>query len=262
MKVSVCLWFAFLLLQSSASSQPVSAKSEKDPFAKARKDVERISVKLDGKKLALNPQPLYAFDDSTRSWKDASSWVWGKPGRPAALMGMSSLRGAVRYNEYASFSTKKLEVDTGFGVKWTPKPAWKPKPIPGAPKPAESARARLSQMRRLARQFEAKQFEPGDDKGYYLRLLPSPIYRYSESKESLDGAFFAFVREQDFETVLCIDAEKQKDGTSRWVYDCKQQSGNSQKVFRKKEEVWSCKQKKRGPESPYFIFVRRLNSGN
>ena len=117
-------------------------------------------------------------------------------------------------------------------------------------------------MRRLARQFEAKQFEPNDEVGYYLRLLPTPIYRYSESDESLDGAFFAFVREQDCETVLCIDAEKREDGTSRWVFDCKQQSGNSQKVFRKKQIVWSCKQESRPPDSTYFIFVRRLNLAN
>lgn len=257
---SLCLsWLALSFVQMSALAQETPEEGDKvDRYIEARKDAERITVVMKGKEQPLNPKPLYTFDDNTRSWTDASSWIWGAKGRPVALMGMSTSRGSTRFNEYASFAKHKLNVDTGYGAKWTPKPGWDPKPIPGAPKPAKSSRGRLTQMRQLARQFKARQFEPGDSVGYQLRLLPTPIHRYGESEDSLDGAFFAFVREQDMETVLAIDAEKQKDGTARWVFDCKPQSGNDQKVYRKKEIVWTTKREWQGPDFPYFIFVRRV----
>lgn len=258
MKVTVQIFLLALAIgQLPVHAQQAQKEAEKeDRYAEARKDAERVTVLMNGKEQKLNPKPLYTFDDNTRSWTDASSWVWGAKGRPVALMGMSTSRGFTRFNEYASFSKYRLNVDTGYGAKWTPPPGWDPKPIPGAPKPAKTPRGRLLQMRHLAKQFTAKQFESSD--GYHLRLLPTPIHRYGESEESLDGAFFAFVREQDMETVLAIDAEKQKDGTSRWVFDCKPQSGNDQEVYRKKEVVWSTKRASQGPAFPYFIFIRRV----
>ena len=73
-------------------------------------------------------------------------------------------------------------------------------PIPDAPAPAKSSVFRLTQMRRLARNFQASCM----DKNVFqpLRALAQPIYRFEGKGVEDDGAIFAFVMGTDPELLL------------------------------------------------------------
>jgi hypothetical protein len=207
--LAVCLCFnkAVSAQVVDNTTRPATDKAD-DPFVESRRAAANITVQLNGQELELQPGPLYTYDEVIDRWRKGTSWVWGAEGRPPLLLNTMTLDD-VRYYEFMSLTPSKLSVDTGYGAQWLPKPSWNPKPIQDAPEPAQTRRARLIQMRNLARQFTAEQTQGPVQPVQRLRLLPQPIYRYAkESDESLDGAIFGFLREGDLETILVIEAVK------------------------------------------------------
>ena len=86
------------------------------------------------------------------------------------------------------------------------------KPIPKAPAPAATPQLRLRQLREAARRFASH--EEVKNERCALRLLPTPIDRYTPSKtERSDGAIFLFTFGTNPEVVLLIES----DG-KRWSY--------------------------------------------
>jgi hypothetical protein len=78
--------------------------------------------------------------------------------------------------------------------------------LTGAPRPAQSAAQRLSQMRAMARDFSGSTTDH-TERRLELRLLPQPLYRYESSDpDVLDGALFAFVTSTDPEALLVVEA--------------------------------------------------------
>ena len=78
--------------------------------------------------------------------------------------------------------------------------------------PADSAAARLRQMRALAQEFTGRQTNrEGVDRD--MRLLAQPIYRYENTKGDLiDGGLFVFVLGTDPEVFLLIEARRPPSG--------------------------------------------------
>ncbi|MCA9261757.1 MAG: hypothetical protein KDA61_21215 [Planctomycetales bacterium] len=230
--VAMALWPTCTLSEAGAAD-------EEDAFAFERSDVGKFEVLLDGKPLELQPGPLYTYDEVIAKWHNGTSWVWGAKGRPPVFLN-TMLLGSTRYYEFISLSKKGPAVDTPYGVQWRPADGWDPKVIEGAPPTAPNRRARLVQMRNLARRFTIEQTQSSVQR---LRLLPQPIYRYaSESDESLDGAIFAYLREGDLETILVVDAAKSaptdsNDG-AKWVFDCMPVSIDYQVARIDDEVVW------------------------
>ena len=114
----------------------------------------------------------------------------------------------------------------GLVPDWsTREPGIKPTKIPDALPPARTASLRLTQMRHLARRFEAT-IPPdiGDGQGS-LRILAQPIFRYrSESHGILDGAIFAFVMGTDPELIVLIEAVESDDG-HQWRFAAERNAG-------------------------------------
>jgi hypothetical protein len=80
------------------------------------------------------------------------------------------------------------------------------KPIPKAPAPAETPQLRLRQHREAARRFGAH--EEVKDVRCELRILPTPVDRYSPSKvDRADGAIFFFTFGTNPEVVLLIESD-------------------------------------------------------
>ena len=80
------------------------------------------------------------------------------------------------------------------------------KPIPNAPAPDATPQRRLRQLREIARRFASH--EEVKDEKCELRLLPTPVDRYSPSKaDRADGAIFFFTFGTNPEVVLLIESD-------------------------------------------------------
>jgi hypothetical protein len=108
-------------------------------------------------------------------------------------------------------------------------------PIPEAPAAAANGRARLTQMKQLARRFTA--YQQLGQENYVLRMLPQPIDRYEPAAEAgADGGAFAFTYGVNPEVVLLIET----DGKA-WQFACLRLSVARLFVDLDDERAWDAK---------------------
>ena len=160
-------------------------------------------------KFERHREPLLKYTNPVRGEVYGNVFVWTHQGRPVVI-------GAVF--DYRSEGTLYAELHTlsrpGVVGRRDGKEFWKPaaagvafKPVPGAPAPAATEKARVLQMRELSRGFSVERDHP-EHKKEALRLLAQPLFRYASPKtDTPDGAIFAFVdATTDPETYLLLEA--------------------------------------------------------
>jgi hypothetical protein len=158
--------------------------------------------------------------------------------------------------EIHSLSTGLPVMSHNGKVIWEPERAGvELKSISDAPKPGETAVARLAQMRKLAAQYSVVA-DYGNKKKEDMRLLPAPVYRYASEKQGVtDGALFAFVRGTDPEAFLMIEARKGRDGVE-WLYAFARYNPCGLQATRADREVWKVDQLpvkvNTDPKQPYY----------
>ncbi|HTU17186.1 MAG TPA: hypothetical protein VMG10_03930 [Gemmataceae bacterium] len=154
-----------------------------------------------------------------RRQNDATVWRLGTEGRPTALVAIEiyKIPGAPRLMSYEFVSLSKAKF--ALTHKMAKIRRWEPtasgltlKELPGAPKPAATAPARLVQMRRQARRFTATEHFRKED--IECRLLPQPIDRYQSAADKIvDGAIFVYVNSTNPELSVVFET----DG-NHWLY--------------------------------------------
>ena len=171
-------------------------------------------------------------------------WVRKAPtaGRPEAVASIYKFYSPLthRANEFHSLSVGRLTAERDGALVWVPsRPGLELKPIKGAAAPADSAAARLRQMRALAQEFTGRQTtREGIDRD--MRLLAQPIYRYENTKGDLvDGGLFVFVQGTDPELFLPIEARRTREGTTEWQYGATRMHGIHMRLYHRGREVWS-----------------------
>jgi hypothetical protein len=168
------------------------------------------------------PQALLRYSDPTRDLMDAKVsglvdaglWRLGKEGRPTALVVLEIYRSAdgkgTLAHEFLSLSKKKFSLaHERHAVQWDAAGTeLKFARFEKATSPAQTAAARLTQMRALARRFTAKE-TLGDDV-IECRLLSSPLDRYAAPADGiLDGAIFAYANGTNPEVGILLEADKE-----------------------------------------------------
>lgn len=222
-------------------------KQEGIPLKAGERMVRAIKVYAvnDGSRTRLKLQkgPLLLHLDTPMAYSDGTMWVWGGQGRPNALLTLSIVGKTTWIHEFTSLSTNGVEADTGRGPKWSPKkPGWNPQLFPSAPVPAKTDRARLRQMKELARRFTAfeyytEYYHPGQR--YQLRLMPQPVYRYGKSDGGrLDGAFFVIAKGTNPEILLVIELQAPGETAAAWQYNCSRVTVAGLSVMLDGQEVW------------------------
>jgi hypothetical protein len=216
-----------------------------------RKEVAEYSLAVESapkKALELKTEPVFEWTNPIRSApQQGAIFLWLRSGRPAAVGCMFSqkdpiLPGRRVMHELHALDTEKLLVSRPAGAlnEWKPQAGLKRNELPGATAPADTAAARLAQMRRLAHEFTGHQTD-GEDKRDDLRLLSAPLYRYPAAEDGvIDGTLFALVSTEgtDPEVWLLIEARKEA-GKLRWEYACCRFSNRNLYVRHKDKEVWS-----------------------
>jgi hypothetical protein len=155
-------------------------------------------------------EPIFRYSDPTLGWVAGAVWKLGDEGRPRALLA-TELRRAVRGKpsisyEYTSLTTTPFSLRSD-DMDWSPTGTqFAFKPIPKAQSPAATPQQRSRQLREMARRFASH--EGLDKEKYELRLLATPIDRYTPSKaDRADGAIFLFALGTNPEVILLIESD-------------------------------------------------------
>jgi hypothetical protein len=235
----------------SAGDEPTTKPTQADAVSEARREILEtkarsivIASPAPGFPAALEPRPLFRYDDQTRGYVDGFVWKLGAKGRPLAIvtneLHPDYLGGGKRMVfDYLSLTDQPFNARSAE-VAWSPRTsAVEFQPIPDAPVPADTPAARLPQIKALARRFDATQEvaeQPGEKNLVRLRLLPKEIDRYAPTDHARsDGAVFLLVNGRNPGLVLLIET----DGEA-WSFGVGRQSMPSTfRVQLSGAEVWT-----------------------
>jgi hypothetical protein len=187
--------------------------------------------------LKMQQEPVLRWPNPTREVPEGATFVWTLDGRPEAI-GCVWKHGVLSH-AFHSLSSSKLVAEHDGRTIWHPEKAGiEFRNFAKAPRPADSAVKRLSQMKELARRFTCR-LASDERTGEQLRLLPQPLYRYKiERKDLVDGALFAFVQGTDPEVILVLEAARQ-DAESEWQYVLTRRSMLALEGELDGERIWS-----------------------
>ncbi|MGH7137597.1 MAG: hypothetical protein ACREHD_17765 [Pirellulales bacterium] len=173
--------------------------------------------------LKFSDHPLLRYHDQSREAGDglkgvvdATLWRLGTSGRPKAILTLeiylADQGNPVLTYEFVSLTPQKFDMKRP-GVYWMPHSTdLSMTELNEAPAPADTPKARLAQMRELARRFTAD--EQLAKEKINLRLLPQPIDRYSDANAGiLDATVFVFANGTNPEMGLLLECSDK-----RWSY--------------------------------------------
>ncbi len=229
----------------AAAQSPAQVGDRKESLAFLTNVAGKFDVRLDDKRRATREEePAMRWTNTIGHTTDAALFFWMYKGRPVAVgTAFETDRVAVGL-EFQSLALGPLEARHQGKVIWGPKsPGIEFQPIPGAPKPAETARGRLSQTKALARRFRAQAIKSPpayqENDARELRLLAQPILQYHDSEHSEnDGTVFAFAMDTDVDILLLIE-NRDRDGKAGWEFALGRANPFVLKVWCDKSLVWS-----------------------
>jgi hypothetical protein len=209
-----------LLAQAPIAQAPTEEAALKEilyPFyAQQAADYEIFRDPEQNDRLKIRKQPVLTWTNSENYM--GAVFIWELAGRPEMIGCIGSHQNKPDasnfFHELHSLSLAPLQpvkFGSGGDVWQVTKPGLALVPIDGASSPADSERARLTQMRNVAREYRGW-MQDGQDVTE-LRLLTQPIVRYKSPEQGVsDGAIFAFVwKGTDPEILLVVEARRPKD---------------------------------------------------
>lgn len=248
-----CLFLVAAAVQTlRAEAPPVAANPEdknKKLTALIEESVQWYQLLPEaGSKQAMHPQPVLRWRNDIREQEGTAMMVaWIHDGRPEVIGSIYPWKGYLCH-EFVSVSRgNKLVAKDQEQVVWSPAQAGiEFHDVPNAPAPADTAAARLRQMKSLSERFQATMtgWKGDNSDREELRLLPRPLYRYeikagTESRPLVqDGAVFAFVQGTDPEVLMLLEAVRQGD-RSRWQYGFARATSGGLEARLGGQVVWS-----------------------
>lgn len=162
-------------------------------------------------------KPLLRFNDNVTGVLDGILVIWTEGKRPSAVASFWMRTNGDEFHEFQSLATGKLFARRDGEAAWSPrKGGIETRTLDTSLTPADAPQARLGQMRRLARQFQAA---VSNRRGRQeLRLMPQPVYRYEDPDSgTIDGAIFSFSKGTNPELLLLVEAAANGPDTG-WRY--------------------------------------------
>jgi hypothetical protein len=273
MKRLIAMCGAVLLpIAVSYSSQCVRSEDELDKeslITQAREFLSRVEIHTGDLErpeavAELCSRPVLVFSDQPRAHPFGSVWIWGREGRPAAIVEVYISGGSNYANVLHALSEDTLSGRSQAGWKWQPQSSGLTLvSLAEDGLPAARSEARLIQCRTLAKSFTVVQreyYDP-DETPTILRLLPQPIHRYADSQGGIvDGALFAFVHgETNPEAILVVEARK-SGGQAQWHFGFVRLGHAEMTAKRNDRQVWHAERIEGLPPeaSPYFYISPAL----
>src|SRR5437773_1001301 len=206
----------------AVSSSPDAGRQERLRFLKDKAAEFSLLRESAKEPLSLKEEPVlrYSIPERDNGTWDGATFLWLEDARPVAAISLGIRRPDDKVVfEHTSFSGTPLVCRRDGAAVWSPRTGGLlNRPIDDASSPAETAAARLTQMRTLVRRFSATCYWGAD--ATQLRLLPQPIYRFADEKDGiLDGALFALVVANDPEMFVLLEAvQNSAGGKASWRY--------------------------------------------
>ena len=204
-----------------AADARVAAKKEKLDFYRRRLREYRLVVDGRGETpCELVDDPLTRWDNPISQNADGMMFLWTDRGRPVVVTnGFYNVQSQICGRVFVALTDRPIEMRYGEQPFWKPNKSGSAlKPLPDAKAPADTAAARLVQMRNIAKEFQVICNWGGKGKAdWQMRLLTTPLYRYQAPKEGVvDGALFAYIQSGP-EAVLLVEAQQTPTGLE-WRY--------------------------------------------
>jgi hypothetical protein len=218
--IAMALLFGQIATQEKAHSNLQQGRYMS--FLRAAELYEMRIENDDDKRLVIIDKPVLRWGNQARDNDDGAVFIWTYRGRPQAVAAIFVI-GDRTMHELCSLTESPLTSTWKDSIAWRPTEGGRKfRAVPGAPVPAGTRRARLTQMRTIASNFSAATSAPPDYAGGpsygELRLLPQPLYRDPEETPlALDGALFTFAFGTDPEVLLRVEALNTSEGAV-WHY--------------------------------------------
>lgn len=197
------------------------------------------------KPLAVTANPVLGpYNNTTGPSRFGATFLWLSGERPVGAVSISIRRNPSNpvFCECSSLWPRALECRRDGTLLWVPERAGVLEERLGdAPAPAESKARRLTQMRELARRFSVTTYRLEPEEANHLRLLTTPVYRFAAEDDGiLDGGVFAFANATDPDSLLLLEAARDKPGMAAyWRYSLARMSSQKAVVRLDEKEIWS-----------------------
>ena len=214
-------------LSSPAQDKPAAPVTESEEAKRSREELQvsleqvaPMRLRHTGTEAEIErvEHPVLRYSAPLWGGHHGTLWVWGKRGRPVAVLEMSLVqKDGLWYRSFHSTTDAPLKLDLPNGKSWTPKSSnVNFQPLPNAAPPAETPAARLRQMKAFAQKFSAHQlwtWREGDGSRHELRMLTTPVHRYEDREQQLiDGALFIIAQGTNPEATLFLEAIQPANG--------------------------------------------------
>jgi hypothetical protein len=264
-----CTLLAFFSVSGAltAAAQDIAPKSSLEQrliFARKTAMEYRFRGERGKPEVTLHAEPLLRWNNKVVREDDGMLFLWteGNKGRPVATA-QFFLQETQWHHEFQSLSADRFIAHSeGKDARgWTWEPSRAGLTFERADRigpPADSANARLRQMKSIAERFTASVDQDGTFANpEQLRLLTTPVYRYSANAQGiLDGAMFAYVQGTNPEVLMLIEADATALEAKVWRYGFARMSCFFLRVHQGGQLVWNADREPvpttdRG--SPYFF---------
>lgn len=227
--------------QEAADDTSAVAAAHYDVFAQQAKN---LSLAVEGgERLVLRDTPLQKFSIGGATFGSVFLWL-DHENRPAAIGTLGSLPvwdqdfGFAEIHWLVPKPSEPVAIQGRFTQRWTARgQELVGKQLNDVPSPAQNETARLTQMRAIARSFEADMLQ--DKERNKLRLLSQPLYRYPDSTPDHDGAIFAWIWTVGTDPEVLMHIYTQKVGEQNvWFYQPLRFTYRPVELRRHDREVW------------------------
>lgn len=260
----MCLASVGLLIASVAwAGEPKDSSNQRAVVSKQRTLREVIDEAVSWYQLLpsaasdtpMEPLVVLRYVNHARDSSSGTLVLWLHQGRPEAAATVYDWYGRIIHAFVSLSRGNKMSAREGQRVIWHPaNPGIEFRPVPDAPRPADTAAGRLWQMKKLSRLFGSTLLGWKEDNSdrEALRLLATPLYRYkSKASDFLDGAVFAFVQGTDPETLLLLEAARVGD-RYEWQYGFARQTNGALDGRYRGKVVWTVEKDPGGNASDCF----------
>lgn len=204
--VSLALSGWLVFAQEEPNSDVTAEAAEFLKAARANAALFTIQEAKTGKEIERVENPVFRYKEIARGSAQGTVWIWGRKGRPAAVLEMIRHLDREDWFCFHATSDEPIKLTAKTGQTWTPKSSDLTfRPLPGAPEPADSPAGRFRQMKAFSRQFTSHEF--WQNARHEMRILPVPLHRYEDrDRQLLDGAVFGIVLGTHPEATLFVEA--------------------------------------------------------
>jgi hypothetical protein len=200
----------FAIAQDRDKTDASSDASEYTRISRANTAILRFEDIETGAEIERVEDPVFRYTDQVRGPAQGAMWIWGRKGRPVAVLEMIR-RGNEDWYCFHATSDTPIKLSARTGQVWTPKSSdLRFQSLPGAPPPADSPAHRMRQMKEFVQRFTAH--ELFTDGRHEMRVLPVAVHRYEDQDERLiDGAIFVIAIGTHPEATLFLEAVRPAD---------------------------------------------------